>query len=77
MSVGKFCAKGDDRCATFTTNGGILWHEEAGEIAVDRVRNHYELECWIKPVNVLASVQIGDPSGSPGEPAGHHVAVPQ
>ena len=34
MSVGKFCAKGDDRCATFTTNGGTLWHEEAREIAV-------------------------------------------
>ena len=50
MSAGKFCTKGDDRCATFTTNGGILWHEEAGEIAVDRVRNHYELECRIKPV---------------------------
>ena len=45
MSVGKCCAKGDDRYATFTTNGGILWHEEAGEIAVDSVRNHYELEC--------------------------------
>ena len=77
MSEGKFCAKGDDRCATFTTNGGILWHEEAGEIAVDRVRNHYELECWIKPVNLLAPVQIGGSSGSAGEPAGHHVAVPQ
>ena len=23
MSVGKFCDKGDDRCATFTTNGGM------------------------------------------------------
>ena len=62
MSVGTFCTKGDDRCATFTTNGGTLWHEEAGEIAVDRVRNHYELECWIKPVNVLAPVQIGGSS---------------
>ena len=77
MSVGKFCAKGDDRYATFTTNGGILWHEEAGEIVVDRVRNHYELECLIKPINVSATVQIGDPSGSTEEPAGHHVAVPQ
>ena len=77
MSVGKFCAKGNDRCATFSTRGGVLWHEEAGEIAVDRVRNHYELECWIKPGNVLAPVQIGGSSGSAGEPAGHHVAVPQ
>ena len=75
MSVGKFFAKGDDRCATFTTNGGILWHEEAGEIAVDRVRNHYELECWIKPVNVLAPVQIGGSSGSAGEFTGHHVGL--
>ena len=59
MSVGKFCAKGNDRCATFSTRGGVLWHEEAGEIAVDKVRNHYEMECWIKPGNVLALVQIG------------------
>ena len=57
MSVGKFCAKGNDRCATFSTRGGVLWHEEAGEIAVDEVRNHYEMECWIKPGNVLAPVQ--------------------
>ena len=77
MSVGKFCTKGNDRCATFTTSGGVLWHEEAGEIYVDRVRNHYELECWIKPRNVLAPVQIGGSSGSTGESAGHHVAVPQ
>ena len=75
MSVGKFCAKGDDRCATFTTNGGTLWHEEAGEIAVDRVRNHYELECWIKPKNLVAPVQIGGSSGSAGEFAGHHVGL--
>ena len=77
MSVGKFCTKGDDRCATFTTNVGTLWHEEAGEIAVGRVRNHYELECWIKPVNVFAPVHIGGSSGSAGELAGHHVTVPQ
>ena len=77
MSVGKFCAKGDHRYTTFTTNGGILWHEEAGEIAINKVRNHYELEGWIKPVNVSTKVQIGDPSGIIGEPEGHHVAVPQ
>ena len=77
MSVGKFCAKGNDRCATFSTRGGVLWHEEAGEIAVDKVRNHYEMECWIKPGNVLAPVQFGGSSGSAGEPAEHHVAVPQ
>ena len=68
MSVGKFCTKGDDRCATFITNGGILWHEEAGEIAVDRVRNHYELESWIRPRSVVAPVQIGGSSGSTREP---------
>ena len=73
----KLRAKGNDRCATFSTCGGVLWHEEAGEIAVNKVRNHYELECWIKPGNVLAPVQIGGSSGSAGEPAGHHVAVPQ
>ena len=77
MSVGKFCAKGNDRCSTFSTRGGVLWHEEAGEIAVDKVRNHYEMECWIKPGNVLAPVQIGGSSGSARELAGHHVAVPQ
>ena len=77
MSVGKFCAKGNDRCAAFSTRGGTLWHEEAGEIAVDKVRNHYEMECWIKPGNVLAPVQFGGSSGSAGEPAEHYVAVPQ
>ena len=66
MSVGKFCAKGNDRCAAFSTRGGTLWHEEAGEIAVDKVRNHYEMECWIKPGNVLAPVQFGGSSGSAG-----------
>ena len=59
MSVGKFCTKGNDRCATFTTSDGTLWHEEAREIVVDRVRNHTELECWIRPGNVLAPVQTG------------------
>ena len=54
MSVCKPCTKGNDRCAMFTTRGGVLWHEEAGETVVDRVRNHCELECWIKPGNVLA-----------------------
>ena len=77
MSVGKFCAKGDDRRATFTKHGGILWHEEAKEIEIDRVRNHYELECWIKTARVSATVQTDDPSGGTGEPEGHHVAVPQ
>ena len=70
MSVGKCCTKGNDRCATFTTRGGVLLHEEAGEIVVDRVRNHYELECWIKPGDVLAPVQTGGCSGSAVEPAG-------
>ena len=64
MSVGKFCTKGNDRCTTFTTSGGTVWHEEAGEIVVDRVRNLNELECWIKPGNVLAPVQIGGSGGS-------------
>ena len=59
MSAGKYCTKGDDRCATIITIDGILWHEEAREFAVDRVRNQYELDCWIKPVNVLATVQKG------------------
>ena len=29
MSVGKFCTKGNDRCATFTTSGGTLWLERS------------------------------------------------
>ena len=37
MSVGKFCTKGNGRCATFSTSGGTMWNEEAGEIVVDRV----------------------------------------
>ena len=70
MSVGKFCTKVNDRGATFTTRGGVLWHEEAGEILVDRVRDHCELEFWIKPRNVLAPVQVGSP-------AGHFAAAPR
>ena len=61
MSVGKCCTKGDDRRATFTKDDGILWHEEAKDIDIDRVRNHYELEGWIKPINVSTTVQIDDP----------------
>ena len=64
MSVGKFCTKGSDGCATFTTRGGVLSHEGAVEVEVDRVRNHYELECWIKPGNVSAPVCVGGSSGS-------------
>ena len=37
MSVGKFCTKENVRCATFSTSGGTMWNEEAGEIVVDRV----------------------------------------
>ena len=76
MSVGKFCTKGNDRCATFTTRGGVLWHEEAGEM-VDRVRTHCELECWINPGNVMTPVQVGCSSGSASERAGHRATVPQ
>ena len=65
MRVGKFCAKGNDRCATFSTSGGTLWHEEAGEIAVDKVRNHYEMECWIKPGNVLLLCNLATPVEAP------------
>ena len=64
MSVGKFCTMGNDRCATFTTRGGIPWHEAAGEVEGDRVRNHCELECWVKSRIVLAPVQFG---GAPVE----------
>ena len=74
MSLGKFCANGDDRRATFTPNGGILWHEEAKEIEIDRVRNHYELKCWIKPARVS---RVVSPSGSTGKPERHVIAVPQ
>ena len=77
MSVGKFCPKGNDRCVTFTTRGGVLWLEKAGEIVVDRVRNHYELERWIKPGNVLAPVRVGGSSGSASELAEHRVTVSQ
>ena len=43
---------------------------------MDRVRNHYELERWIKPGSVLAPVQSGS-SGSASEPPGHRATVPQ
>ena len=77
MSVGKFCTKVNDRCATFTSSSGTLRHEEAGEIVVDRVRNHHELECWIKPGNMLAPVQTGGSSGSAIEPVGRDLTVLQ
>ena len=44
---------------------------------MDRVRNHDEWECWIKPGNVLAPVQVGGSSGSASELAGHLAAAPQ
>ena len=75
QSVGKYCTKGNDRCAAFTTRGGVLWREEAGEKVVDRARNHYELECWIKSGNLLAPVYVGGSSGS--ELAGHLAAAPK
>ena len=52
-------------------------HEEAREIVVDRVRNHYELECWIKLGNVLAPVRVGGFSGSALEPAEHRATISQ
>ena len=77
MGVGMLCTKENDRYVTFTICGGTLWHDEAGEIVVDRVRNHYELQCWIKQGNVLAPVQTGGSSGSAIEPAGLHLTLPQ
>ena len=77
MCVGKFFTKESDRCATCTTRGGVLWHEEAGEVLVDRVRNHYELECRIKSGNVLALVYVGGSSGSASEFAPHFASAPQ
>ena len=58
MSVGNFCAKGDDRYATI--------HHEWWFSMARRSRR-----------NVSTTVQIVDPSGSTGDAAGHHVAVPQ
>ena len=61
MSVDEFCAKGKNRCGTFTTRGGVLWHEEAGEVLVESVRSLHELERWIKPGNVLALCKLAAP----------------
>ena len=76
MSVGKLNTKVNCRRATFTTRGGVLWQEEAGEVLVDTVRKHHDLECWVKPGNVMVPVQVGASSGSASEPAGtfqqHH-----
>ena len=44
---------------------------------MDRVRNHFELECWMKPGNALAPVQGGGSSGSASELAGHFAAAPE
>ena len=32
MSEGKFCTKGNDRFATFTTSGGTFWHEDGRKV---------------------------------------------
>ena len=77
ISAGKSCTKMNDRCAMFTAWGGVLWHEEAEEVEVDRSRNHYELERWIKPGNVLALMYVGGCSGSARELAGPLAAAPQ
>eukprot|EP00959_Pyramimonas_sp_CCMP1952_P268510 5614381-Pyramimonas_sp.AAC.1 len=47
LSVGKFCAKDAARGAHFDKRGGVLNHELAGKVQVDRVKNHYSLKCWV------------------------------
>ena len=46
MSVGNRCSEGNDRCATVSSRGGILWHEVAGAVQVNRVHDHYDF-CWV------------------------------
>ena len=63
MSVGKFCTKGIDRCATFTTRGGVLWHEEAGEVVGGQNWNagSNQETCWHQctwPAPVEAQVNL-------------------
>ena len=55
-------------------NGSILWNEEAQELEIERVRNHYELECWIKPTKVS---RVVGPSVCTGKYERHRVAIPR
>ncbi|CAK0853161.1 unnamed protein product [Prorocentrum cordatum] len=48
LSAGKFCATNVARGAHFDLYGGVLTHELAGEVKVDRVKNHYSLKCWVE-----------------------------
>ena len=48
----------------FTTRRDVLRHEVGGEVKLDRVQNHRELECWIEPSGVVAPESVGRSSGS-------------
>eukprot|EP00959_Pyramimonas_sp_CCMP1952_P297396 6221418-Pyramimonas_sp.AAC.1 len=56
-------------------NGGTLYHEAAGEVNVDRVKNHYALQCWVEKPDVAAPLSAGSSSGS--APAGQAAPAPQ
>ncbi|CAK0870998.1 unnamed protein product [Prorocentrum cordatum] len=65
LSVGKFCGYDSNSNANVNMNGGTLYHEAAGEVNVDRVKNHYALQCWVeKPDGDL------QPTGAHAPPAG-------
>ena len=48
MSVGKFCSRTPNRVAWYDGNGGLLKHETAGLVKLNKHNNHYALECWIR-----------------------------
>ena len=46
LSEGRFCSRAPQRYARYDTRGGVLQHEKAGLVEIQRVANHYALECW-------------------------------
>ncbi|CAK0803384.1 unnamed protein product [Prorocentrum cordatum] len=75
LSVGKFCGDDSKRNANFNMNGGTLYHEAAGEVNVDREKNHYALQRWVEKPGVVAPLSAGGSSGS--APAGQAAPAPQ
>ena len=74
MSVGKCCTSKGTTDARRSRHEG---HDGAGNVEVDRFRNHYELESWIKTRVVFTPVSVVGSSGSASDPVRHLAAAPQ
>ncbi len=59
LSVGKFCGRDSQRAASFDMFGGMLEHELAGRVNVERVKNNYALRCWVEPARETVAHDVG------------------